>query len=378
MRCSTGWQAPHPPCRCSSALDDVRRAVRAEADTGDEALATDEPSLADLATALLGWAPRFADATALREAIDARRALLAALRRDDAVLTLATAHGTKGLEWDHVVVLADGFPGRRSVADATEPERALEEERRLAYVAWTRARRSLTLLFDPAAPSRVPARGVHPRRARAGGGCRVDSGATSHRTREGSVPARRDGTEPMIVHGQVFLRPAEREDLPLFVRWFGDARTTRTLSAAAPMSLASEEDWFERVVANQGRDGYHFAICRLEDDRPVGTIGLFEMDLRNGSAGLGISIGDPADTARAMAPTPFARSSAGPSTCSGSSGSGSTSTPSTPGPASSTSGWASSTKGRRATARSGSASTWTSTGCRSSPASGEPAPGPRA
>ena len=83
-----------------------------------------------------------------------RRARLAELRRDDAALTLATAHGTKGLEWDHVLVLADGFPGRRAVGDATEPERALEEERRLAYVAWTRARRSLTLLYDPEAPSR--------------------------------------------------------------------------------------------------------------------------------------------------------------------------------------------------------------------------------
>jgi superfamily I DNA/RNA helicase len=28
-----------------------------------------------------------------------------------------------------------------------------KEERRLAYVAWTRARHSLTLLYDPAAPS---------------------------------------------------------------------------------------------------------------------------------------------------------------------------------------------------------------------------------
>ena len=82
-----------------------------------------------------------------------RRARLAELRRDDAALTLATAHGTKGLEWDHVLVLTDGFPGRRAVSDATEPERALEEERRLAYVAWTRARRSLTLLYDPEAPS---------------------------------------------------------------------------------------------------------------------------------------------------------------------------------------------------------------------------------
>ena len=44
---------------------------------------------------------------------------------------------------------------RRSLTlrDAPEPERALEEERRLAYVAWTRARRSLTLLYDPTVPS---------------------------------------------------------------------------------------------------------------------------------------------------------------------------------------------------------------------------------
>ncbi len=113
----------------------------------------DEPSRADLVTALLGWAVPHAGLAGLRSAIDGRRDQLRDLRRDDAPLSLATAHGTKGLEWDHVLVLADGFPGRRSVSDAAEPERALEEERRLAYVAWTRARRSLTLLFDPAAPS---------------------------------------------------------------------------------------------------------------------------------------------------------------------------------------------------------------------------------
>jgi superfamily I DNA/RNA helicase len=48
---------------------------------------------------------------------------------------------------------AGRFPSRRSVADSAEPQRALEEERRLAYVAWTRARRSLTLLYDPLLPS---------------------------------------------------------------------------------------------------------------------------------------------------------------------------------------------------------------------------------
>lgn len=132
----------------SAALADRR--VDGEPDEPD---AADGPTLPELATAMLGWAAALPDLPSLRVAIAARRSLLAELRLDDAPLTLATAHGTKGLEWDHVLVLADGFPGRRSISDATEPERALEEERRLAYVAWTRARRSLTLLFDPEAPS---------------------------------------------------------------------------------------------------------------------------------------------------------------------------------------------------------------------------------
>ena len=109
------------------------------------------------------------------------------------------------------------------------------------------------------------------------------------------MPARRDGTEPQIAHGAVYLRAAERSDIPLFVRWMNDWRTTRTLALRAPMSMASEEGWYERMLADQGKGGYHFVACRLEDDRPLGTIGLFELDVVNGSAGLGISIGDPAD-----------------------------------------------------------------------------------
>jgi superfamily I DNA/RNA helicase len=134
------------------ALGRLRAALRAQeaASPPDD---VDAETEVDLVTALLGWAAAHPSIAGLRAALADRRARLAELRRDDAALTLATAHGTKGLEWDHVLVLADGFPGRRAVSDATEPERALEEERRLAYVAWTRARRSLILLYDPEAPS---------------------------------------------------------------------------------------------------------------------------------------------------------------------------------------------------------------------------------
>jgi DNA helicase-2/ATP-dependent DNA helicase PcrA len=116
----------------------------------------DRPRPADIAAAVVAWAVPYSSLDALREAVAARRAALTELCRDDAALTLATAHGTKGLEFDHVAVIGldlGRFPSRRSVTESEDPARALQEERRLAYVAWTRARRSLTLVYDPLSPS---------------------------------------------------------------------------------------------------------------------------------------------------------------------------------------------------------------------------------
>jgi DNA helicase-2/ATP-dependent DNA helicase PcrA len=109
-----------------------------------------------LTRSLVGWSPAFASAAELRAAVAAASERRSELRRDDAQLVLATAHGTKGLEFDHVAVIGldEGvFPSRRTLEEADDPQRALEEERRLAYVAWTRARKSLLLVYDPAAPS---------------------------------------------------------------------------------------------------------------------------------------------------------------------------------------------------------------------------------
>lgn len=57
---------------------------------------------------------------------------------------LMTIHAAKGLEFDHVFVynLCEGvFPSERSIAEGGA--QALEEERRLAYVAFTRAKKRL-------------------------------------------------------------------------------------------------------------------------------------------------------------------------------------------------------------------------------------------
>jgi len=67
-----------------------------------------------------------------------------AVEEEDEVLTLSTVHSAKGLEWDvvHVIQMGDGaFPSGFALGDAAD----LEEERRLFYVAATRARRRLVL-----------------------------------------------------------------------------------------------------------------------------------------------------------------------------------------------------------------------------------------
>jgi RimJ/RimL family protein N-acetyltransferase len=97
---------------------------------------------------------------------------------------------------------------------------------------------------------------------------------------------------PMIRGQHVYLRAAERSDIPAFVRWLNDRDTASFLSLRAPLSVPLEEKWFERMVEEQGKSAYHFVICRLEDEEPIGTIGLFNLNLTDGSAGMGISIGD--------------------------------------------------------------------------------------
>jgi RimJ/RimL family protein N-acetyltransferase len=112
------------------------------------------------------------------------------------------------------------------------------------------------------------------------------------------MPARPDGSTPVIAHGSVYLRAAERDDIPRFVGWLNDYRTSRTLALRAPLSIPLEEQWFERMMADQGKGGWFFVACRLADDRAIGTIGLMELDVLNGSAGLGLFVGDEADRGR--------------------------------------------------------------------------------
>ena len=62
------------------------------------------------------------------------------------IINLVTYHRAKGLEWDTVFIMrmtAEDFPNRRAALE----EGGIEEERRLFYVASTRAERQLFLSY---------------------------------------------------------------------------------------------------------------------------------------------------------------------------------------------------------------------------------------
>jgi DNA helicase-2/ATP-dependent DNA helicase PcrA len=141
-------EAPEPLAESESPVSDIVRA--AIQDTGYEnalrSEKTDEAdgrleNLQELVNAAVDYDELGIDG--VREFID-HSALVSDQDeyKRDAPVTLMTAHSAKGLEFPVVFIvgLEDGlFPHSRSATDAAE----LEEERRLAYVAMTRAERYL-------------------------------------------------------------------------------------------------------------------------------------------------------------------------------------------------------------------------------------------
>jgi RimJ/RimL family protein N-acetyltransferase len=99
----------------------------------------------------------------------------------------------------------------------------------------------------------------------------------------------------VIGSGRVFLRPFEPSDAALYQRWRSHEAVARLASFTGPIpSVAAIEQRIERVTREQGTDLFTFLICLATDaGRPIGEATLFHLDRDNGSAELGIFIGEP-------------------------------------------------------------------------------------
>lgn len=92
----------------------------------------------------------------------------------------------------------------------------------------------------------------------------------------------------MIEGRLIRLRPVERGDLPIFVRWINDPEVTEFLKLDPPMSLEDEEAWFAHVLRSKDKV---FSIDTKEG-RLIGNIGTVNLDWSNRRTEIGIMIGE--------------------------------------------------------------------------------------
>jgi RimJ/RimL family protein N-acetyltransferase len=97
---------------------------------------------------------------------------------------------------------------------------------------------------------------------------------------------------PEVVPGErIFLSQVQREDIPLFARWFSDLELTAYLGLLGVSFMPEhEQEWYDGVVKDRERKT--FAIVAREGQRVIGSIGFHSIDMLRGLTELGIAIGD--------------------------------------------------------------------------------------
>ena len=97
----------------------------------------------------------------------------------------------------------------------------------------------------------------------------------------------------MIYGERIRFRHAEREDLPTFVGWINDPEVRAGISLYLPMSLASEELWFENMLKRPpDEQPLCIEIQANKAWKMIGNCGYFNIEAINRAAEFGIMIGE--------------------------------------------------------------------------------------
>lgn len=97
-----------------------------------------------------------------------------------------------------------------------------------------------------------------------------------------------------LVGDRIELRRHDRENYPLYGKWYGDPEIWRLTSwAAAPLSPAAVERLFGERESSTKDDS--FAIHRKGEREPLGVISLMNISETNASADLSVIVGRPED-----------------------------------------------------------------------------------
>ena len=94
---------------------------------------------------------------------------------------------------------------------------------------------------------------------------------------------------------RVYLSPINPDDYEYYTKWLNDPEVTSTLGAhKRTTSLIAERAYLEQAA----KQGYNFAIVRLEDNALLGGIGFHEINHESRKTTLGIFIGEAENRSR--------------------------------------------------------------------------------
>jgi RimJ/RimL family protein N-acetyltransferase len=91
-----------------------------------------------------------------------------------------------------------------------------------------------------------------------------------------------------IASETIRLRPLEKGDMALKVKWFNDPEVNKTLVVTEKFELEKSIQWFKKVANDPSRRDFIIETRQLE---PIGVIGLVHIDKVHNTAEIYIVIG---------------------------------------------------------------------------------------
>lgn len=98
----------------------------------------------------------------------------------------------------------------------------------------------------------------------------------------------------MLKGKKVILRPVQKSDIPLFLKWYNDQEVTQYMGIFLPLTEPIEEKWYEEAASGRNETQVFFVIEASENNKPypIGSISLERIESKNQNAELGIGIGE--------------------------------------------------------------------------------------
>lgn len=88
--------------------------------------------------------------------------------------------------------------------------------------------------------------------------------------------------------GEVVIRPVSEIDAEIFQIWVNDPQVREYVGQYLPQMLSDEKDWIERLK----KDRANIVFVVEVSGRPIGTMGIHQIDLKNGVATTGAMFGE--------------------------------------------------------------------------------------